>query len=308
MSSPALYLIAGRACVERRPACRALAAAPARDRGSTIRRNLAFSPQYPLWSDGAAKRRWISLPPGTAIDASRPDAWEFPRGTRLWKEFSLDRPVETRFIERLPDGSLALRRLCLERAGHGRDARAGRWHRSSADARRLFRSVRVRLPRLPRGRRRSSAGIQRAAAVVRSRSARAARGRVVLTSTSTASSRVDSSGICRPRSRAAAHRSELAGRARIARLPARQLRALPQRQRHARACRSDARAERRWRLSPFRSRAALADRCRQSLSRASQLAQSADSKCRRSARVSSIPKRSRCSSAGSLGNQPQQRS
>jgi hypothetical protein len=68
-------------------------------------RNLAFSPQYPLWSDGAVKRRWIYLPPGTAIDAARPDAWQFPRGTRLWKEFSLDGPVETRFIERLTDGS-----------------------------------------------------------------------------------------------------------------------------------------------------------------------------------------------------------
>jgi hypothetical protein len=68
-------------------------------------RNLAFSPQYPLWSDGAAKRRWIYLPPGTAIDASRPDAWEFPAGTRLWKEFALDRPVETRFIERQADGT-----------------------------------------------------------------------------------------------------------------------------------------------------------------------------------------------------------
>jgi mono/diheme cytochrome c family protein len=68
-------------------------------------RNLAFSPQYPLWSDSARKRRWIYLPPGTAIDASNPDAWEFPPGTRLWKEFSLDRPVETRFIERLADGT-----------------------------------------------------------------------------------------------------------------------------------------------------------------------------------------------------------
>jgi hypothetical protein len=38
-------------------------------------RHLAFSPQYPLWSDGASKRRWISLPPGTAIDGSDPDAW-----------------------------------------------------------------------------------------------------------------------------------------------------------------------------------------------------------------------------------------
>jgi hypothetical protein len=68
-------------------------------------RNLAFSPQYPLWSDGARKRRWIYLPPGTAIDAVRSDAWEFPVGTRLWKEFSFDRTVETRLIERLPDGT-----------------------------------------------------------------------------------------------------------------------------------------------------------------------------------------------------------
>jgi hypothetical protein len=104
MSSPALYLIAAAfawsacACAESLPL-------HLRDTGIDDPRNLAFSPQYPLWSDGAAKRRRISLPPGTAIDASRPDAWEFPRGTRLWKEFSLDRPVETRFIERLPDGT-----------------------------------------------------------------------------------------------------------------------------------------------------------------------------------------------------------
>jgi len=66
---------------------------------------LPFSPQYPLWSDGAAKRRWIWLPPGTSIDASQPDAWDFPRGTRLWKEFAHGRALETRFIERASDGS-----------------------------------------------------------------------------------------------------------------------------------------------------------------------------------------------------------
>jgi hypothetical protein len=66
----------------------------------------AFTPQYPLWSDGSDKRRWISLPPGTAIDKSNPDAWQFPAGTRAWKEFSRDgRKIETRFIERLADGS-----------------------------------------------------------------------------------------------------------------------------------------------------------------------------------------------------------
>lgn len=70
-------------------------------------KHLAFSPQYPLWTDGATKRRWISLPPGTAIDASDPDAWVFPVGTRLWKEFSFaGQRVETRYMELRPDGWL----------------------------------------------------------------------------------------------------------------------------------------------------------------------------------------------------------
>ena len=66
---------------------------------------LSFSPQYPLWSDGALKRRWIFLPPGSHVDASNPDAWEFPIGTKIWKEFGHEHPVETRFIERLADGN-----------------------------------------------------------------------------------------------------------------------------------------------------------------------------------------------------------
>src|SRR6187402_1280781 len=66
--------------------------------------HLAFSPQYPLWTDGAAKRRWIYLPAGTSIDASNPRQWEFPVGTRLWKEFSFaGRPVETRFLWKASD-------------------------------------------------------------------------------------------------------------------------------------------------------------------------------------------------------------
>ena len=68
-------------------------------------RHLAFAPQYPLWTDGAAKRRWISLPPGTTIDGSDPEAWIFPVGTRLWKEFAFGgRRVETRYLERQADG------------------------------------------------------------------------------------------------------------------------------------------------------------------------------------------------------------
>ncbi len=66
---------------------------------------LAFSPQYPLWSDGATKRRWIWLPPGTSVDAAAADAWDFPRGTKLWKEFSHGSVIETRYIERGQDGA-----------------------------------------------------------------------------------------------------------------------------------------------------------------------------------------------------------
>jgi hypothetical protein len=66
--------------------------------------NLAYSPQYPLWSDGAGKNRWIYLPPGQAIDAQRVDDWVFPVGTKLWKEFSFGKRVETRHLEKVADG------------------------------------------------------------------------------------------------------------------------------------------------------------------------------------------------------------
>ena len=76
------------------------------DTGLQARAELVeFAPQYPLWTDGAAKRRWMRLPPGKAIDASKPDGWSFPRGTKFWKEFSFGgRKVETRYIEHGRDG------------------------------------------------------------------------------------------------------------------------------------------------------------------------------------------------------------
>lgn len=61
--------------------------------------NRPFTPQYPLWTDGAAKRRWVRLPEGTTIDISRIDRWDFPVGTRFWKEFAFGgRRVETRMF------------------------------------------------------------------------------------------------------------------------------------------------------------------------------------------------------------------
>jgi hypothetical protein len=67
---------------------------------------LEYQPQYALWSDGAVKRRWIDLPDGTTIDASDPDGWVFPVGTRFWKEFRTPAGalLETRLIERIGPG------------------------------------------------------------------------------------------------------------------------------------------------------------------------------------------------------------
>lgn len=96
--------------------------------GSTAVRQelLAFTPQYPLWSDGATKRRWMSLPPGAVIDASDPDAWRFPVGTRFWKEFSHQgHPIETRYIERLPGGWRYATYVWDEVGGEARLAPAG---------------------------------------------------------------------------------------------------------------------------------------------------------------------------------------
>ncbi len=64
-----------------------------------------YAPQYALWSDGATKKRWISLPAGMPIDTTNPNFWKFPVGTKLWKEFTRDGVrVETRLMMKLlPD-------------------------------------------------------------------------------------------------------------------------------------------------------------------------------------------------------------
>jgi hypothetical protein len=76
------------------------------DDGAVDPRNRKFVPQYPLWTDGAAKARWLRLPENARIDAADADVWRFPPGTTFWKEFSWQgRKVETRMIRREPDGS-----------------------------------------------------------------------------------------------------------------------------------------------------------------------------------------------------------
>lgn len=65
----------------------------------------AYTPNYPLWSDGAEKSRWVSLPTGATIDVSDPAEWRFPEGTRFWKEFGVDgQRVETRVLDKTGPG------------------------------------------------------------------------------------------------------------------------------------------------------------------------------------------------------------
>jgi len=63
---------------------------------------LAFAPAVPLWSDGAGKDRWIELPAGAKIDATNPNEWVFPVGTKLFKQFTYGgRRVETRLFQKV---------------------------------------------------------------------------------------------------------------------------------------------------------------------------------------------------------------
>ncbi|MEQ1877907.1 MAG: PQQ-dependent sugar dehydrogenase [Bdellovibrionia bacterium] len=63
-----------------------------------------------LWSDGAAKRRWIAVPDGQTIHFDPSGAWTFPKGTVLVKHFELEtapgvfRRLETRVLVHQRDG------------------------------------------------------------------------------------------------------------------------------------------------------------------------------------------------------------
>jgi len=74
---------------------------------------LAYEVNSPLWSDGAAKQRWFSVPQGEAIQFSETEAWRFPAGTIFAKHFelpiderdpSLTRRLETRVLVRPASG------------------------------------------------------------------------------------------------------------------------------------------------------------------------------------------------------------
>lgn len=60
-----------------------------------------FTPALQLYSDGSGKQRWVYLPPGKKIDASEPNDWVFPVGTKFFKEFRINgRRIETRIYQK----------------------------------------------------------------------------------------------------------------------------------------------------------------------------------------------------------------
>jgi uncharacterized repeat protein (TIGR03806 family) len=66
---------------------------------------LPYSVRTPLWSDGADKRRFILLPPGTSMTYAAEDAFDLPAGAYVVKTFSVrGRRLETRVILRTAAG------------------------------------------------------------------------------------------------------------------------------------------------------------------------------------------------------------
>ncbi len=50
---------------------------------------LPYDVNSPLWSDGAAKKRWLALPKDTQIGFAEHGAWKFPPGTVFVKHFDM---------------------------------------------------------------------------------------------------------------------------------------------------------------------------------------------------------------------------
>ncbi|MEO8184444.1 MAG: hypothetical protein ABI895_37015, partial [Deltaproteobacteria bacterium] len=64
---------------------------------------IPYGVQTPLWSDGAHKRRWLSLPAGGKIGFDSTGQWSFPEGTVFVKDFAMaldeSRPDQVRHLE-----------------------------------------------------------------------------------------------------------------------------------------------------------------------------------------------------------------
>jgi len=109
LSSPIRRLVPGTPSADRFP--RTISTTGCRDPRDPTRPAAVVIPydvNVELWSDGAAKDRWIGLPDGAAIDVLPDGDWSFPIGTVLMKDFRLaGQLIETRLLVRHDDGGWA---------------------------------------------------------------------------------------------------------------------------------------------------------------------------------------------------------
>jgi uncharacterized repeat protein (TIGR03806 family) len=76
---------------------------------------IPYTVNSPLWSDGAAKSRWIALPTNAAVNFAATGEWNFPTGTVFIKHFELStndvvpgqmKRLETRLLVRDTNGTV----------------------------------------------------------------------------------------------------------------------------------------------------------------------------------------------------------
>ena len=80
----------------------------AEDPATPVKALVPYDVNVPLWSDGASKRRWLSMPSEGRITVESDGDWTLPIGTVLVKEFALDgKRIETRLFVRHVDGGWA---------------------------------------------------------------------------------------------------------------------------------------------------------------------------------------------------------
>jgi uncharacterized repeat protein (TIGR03806 family) len=69
---------------------------------------IPYEVNVPLWSDGADKRRWLMVPPGSKIHVNNDGDWDLPVGSVVIKEFSIGgQRIETRLLVHHDDGDWA---------------------------------------------------------------------------------------------------------------------------------------------------------------------------------------------------------
>lgn len=82
----------------------------------------------PLWSDGAAKRRWISVPPGEVVRGQLRDRWQYPAGTVFIKHFEFPSVLHPGGMRRV-----GTRYLLVDAKGVAKGA-TYRWNDEQTDA------------------------------------------------------------------------------------------------------------------------------------------------------------------------------